>query len=108
MAKPATPLPCPLCGSAVVEIPNGFKHASSEHDDAIENCPLAGMSWSRSFYLPAWNRRVPDLTAINAELVEALEALMHGMDDLDILANAEAFDRVKAALDRAKENSNGH
>lgn len=107
MEKPATPLPCPFCGAAD---PSHQSDYGDENQIVCGVCDARG-PMKRSYFgsIAAWNRRVPDLTAINAELVRALEVARSYIKDFRVAFNHRADDLavVEAALARAKENSNG-
>lgn len=113
MDKPATPLPCPFCGEQCAVLNEdikwaGYQPSCLEVRTGYDSSPDA--EW-RAEAIAAWNRRVPDPTAINAELVGALEEIER--KPFPNLSQAPAYiDSIRAiartALARAKENSNGH
>lgn len=110
MHKPATPLPCPFCGEQCAVLNEdikwaGYQPSCLEVRTGYDSSPDA--EW-RAEALAAWNRRVPDPTAINAELVELL-ALAAGLIDDQLGGDfSELLQDIRTTLARAKENSNGH
>ena len=136
MDKPATPLPCPFCGGGAMvrqyqyqgtgasgmETPEPYircaKCGAEQPRVQCDDSPY-GRKNNRKTYveakaeaIAAWNRRVPDPTAINAELVACLEALA---PELRIMAEwthsplsdeyAEKYRKCMETLARAKEAS---
>lgn len=104
MDKPATPLPCPFCGEQCAVLNEDIKWAGYQPSCLEVRTGYDSSSdaeW-RAEAIAAWNRRVPHLTAINAELVEALEALCSWETEL----TQDKWDQARDALARAKENSN--
>ena len=97
MEKPATPLPCPFCGSNDIEpmprpFPHGMRCLSCKAEVTLADTEAEAIA--------AWNRRVPDLTAINAELVEALERML-AESEIDGVVSHEAEIQAETALARA-------
>lgn len=112
MDKPATPLPwkigkhnCIYDGEDPVQVVGA--------DDEIVCCntcyyPTAVKPGDAAYIAHACNA-YPHLTAINAELVEALEAALRCFDLSEGLSirDEQAIKQCAASLARAKENSNG-
>lgn len=107
MDKPATPLPCPFCGEQCAVLNEdikwaGYQPSCLEVRTGYDSSPDA--EW-RAEAIAAWNRRVPDPTAINAELVREISALTN---EFIFASDADVFrliDSINAALARAKEAS---
>lgn len=106
MDKPATPLPCPFCGEQCAVLNEdikwaGYQPSCLEVRTGYDSSPDA--EW-RAEALAAWNRRAPDLTAINAELVEVIANLLEYGKPSCPRGMAE-WPRAMATLARAKEAS---
>jgi len=48
-------LPCPFCGTALIEKHGGLFHP--EENDVADDCVLDGMSWAADYYRALWNTR---------------------------------------------------
>ncbi len=91
-------LPCPHCGSADID-PECYGDAGGRIGPQCNDCGATAMNTA------AWNRRAPvapapdAITAREAELREALEAIAHGDGEATVIA-MQTLERYPAALAR--------
>lgn len=96
MTAPATPLPCPFCGAAMIW---GGGESAWLHPERVIRCAAQATALRTATQLAAWNRRVPPPG--QAALVEALREALAYIEKIATADGAFAAQQVGDLLGRA-------